>query len=67
MRRSSVYLAWSFTVASDRSMTARLLRIRDDAFRQLGDRKLGDGVIQGRPPAYSISRRAGLHAPRRTR
>ena len=55
VRRSSVYLAWSFTVASDRSMTARLLRIRDDAFRQLGDRKLGDGVIQGKPPTYSIT------------
>jgi hypothetical protein len=54
VRRSSVYLTWNFTVASDRSLTARLLRIRADAFRQLGDTKLGDGVIQGRPPAFSI-------------
>ncbi|MBN1530151.1 MAG: hypothetical protein JW895_13915 [Thermoleophilaceae bacterium] len=55
VRRGSVYLAWSFTVASDRSLTARLLRIRDDAFRRLGDRRLGDRVIQGRPPAYTIT------------
>ena len=55
VRRSSVYLAWNFTVASDRSLTARLLKIRADAFRQLGDTKLGDGIIQGKAPAFSIS------------
>ena len=67
VRRSSVYLTWNFTVASDKSLTARLLKIRDDAFRQLGDTKLGDGVIQGKAPAFSISSRRELHARRRTR
>ena len=55
VRRSSVYLTWNFTVASDKSLTARLLKIRADAFRQLGDTKLGDGIIQGRAPSFSIS------------
>jgi hypothetical protein len=55
VRRSSVYLAWDFTVASDRSLTARLLRIRRDAFAQLGDRDLGDRRIEGRPPGYAIT------------
>ena len=53
--RRSVYLTWDFTVASDRSLTARQLKIRDDAFAQLGDTNLADGVIAGRAPAYAIS------------
>ena len=38
VRRGSLYLAWDFTVASERSLTGRMLHIRDDAFAQLGDR-----------------------------
>ena len=53
--RSSVYLTWDFTVASDKSLTARLLKIRDDAFAQLGDRNLADGAIQGSAPAFTIT------------
>jgi hypothetical protein len=52
---SSVYLTWDFTVASDRSLTARLLSIRGNAFRQLGDTNLADGVIQGRPPSFTVT------------
>jgi hypothetical protein len=37
VKRSSLYLAWDFTVASERSLTGLMLHIRDDAFRQLGD------------------------------
>ncbi len=55
VRRSSVYLTWDFTVASDKSLTARLLKIRDDAFAQLGDRNLKDGVIQGSAPGFSVT------------
>jgi hypothetical protein len=40
--RSSLYLAWDFTVASTRNLTGRMLAIRDDAFAQLGDRDLAD-------------------------
>ena len=53
---SSVYLTWDFTVASDRSLTARMLKIRNDAFRQLGDTTLADGKIAGRAPGFAVSK-----------
>jgi len=34
--RHSLYLAWDFTVASQQSLTAPMLHIRDDAFHRLG-------------------------------
>ncbi|MDX6655441.1 MAG: hypothetical protein QOH62_234 [Solirubrobacteraceae bacterium] len=53
--RKSVYLAWDFTVASDKSLTGRLLAMRNDAFKQLGDTNLADGTVQGIPPKYAIT------------
>jgi hypothetical protein len=35
--RKDLYLAWDFTVASERNLTERLVHIRDDAFARLGD------------------------------
>lgn len=35
--REDLYLAWDFTVASTRSLTERLLHMRDDAFGRLGN------------------------------
>lgn len=35
--RSDLFLAWDFTVASERNLSERLLFMRDDAFRMLGD------------------------------
>ncbi|MFF5295883.1 hypothetical protein [Paractinoplanes globisporus] len=32
----NLYLAWDFTVASERNLTGRVLRMRDDAFAALG-------------------------------
>lgn len=43
--RSSLYAAWDFTVASQRSLSERLLHIRDDAFERLGDEA----------PAYTVT------------
>ena len=43
--RSSLYLAWDFTVASQQSLTGSMLHIRDDAFA-----KLGSGA-----PAFSVT------------
>jgi hypothetical protein len=43
------------TVASDKSLTNRLLAMRNDAFRQLGDTDLADGAIQGAAPKYTIT------------
>ena len=35
--RDDLYLAWDFTVASERNLSERMLHIRDDAFARLGD------------------------------
>ena len=53
--RRSLYLAWDFTVASEKSTTSRLLAIRNDAFKQLGDTNLADLTVQGRAPAYTVT------------
>ncbi len=52
--RSDLYLAWDFTVASDQNIAARMLHIRDDAFAQLGDTKMADGVVSGTAPAFTV-------------
>src|SRR3954463_313361 len=52
--RSDLYLAWDFTTASTKNVTGRLLAMRDDAFHQLGDDNLGDGVVQGKAPAFTV-------------
>ena len=53
--RSDLYLAWDFTVASERNLTERALHVRDDAFAALGDTDLGDLHIQGDAPAWTIT------------
>jgi hypothetical protein len=53
--RKQLFLAWQFTIASERNLSERVLHIRDDAFRQLGDTNLADGVITGSPPKYAIT------------
>ena len=53
--KRNLTLAWDFTVASERGLTARMLRIRDDAFAQLGDRDLADGKVEGNAPAFTIT------------
>ncbi len=54
VRHGRLYLAWDFTVASERSLTARMLHIRDRAFRALGDTNLRDLKVTGRSPAFTI-------------
>jgi hypothetical protein len=54
-RDPELFLAWDFTVASEQSLSGRMLRIRDDAFAQLGDADLADGRVQGRAPAFRIT------------
>jgi len=53
--RAALYLAWEFTVASERNLSERMLAIRDDAFAQLGDVNLADGAIQGVAPRFAIT------------
>ena len=45
VRRSELYLAWDFTVASTKNLTERLLHIRDQSFAALGDA----------PPTFAIT------------
>jgi hypothetical protein len=53
--RSSLYVAWDFTVGSEQGLTQRLLSIRNNAFAQLGDRNLADGTVQGRAPSFAVT------------
>jgi len=54
MARHDLYLAWDFTVASQESISGRLLHMRDVAFDRLGDHDLADGVVQGRAPSFTV-------------
>jgi hypothetical protein len=54
--RESLYLAWDFTVASERNLTERALHIRDDAFGALGDTDLGDLEVDGAAPGWTITK-----------
>ncbi len=56
IERSSLYLAWDFTVASAENLTGRMLSIRDRAFAGLGDTDLDDGVVQGSAPDFTIGK-----------
>jgi hypothetical protein len=55
IKRKGLYRAWSFTVASEHSLAGRMLHIRDDAFRQLGDRNLRDLKVAGSAPKFTIT------------
>ena len=55
--RNELYLAWDFTVASERNLAERILHMRDDAFgRILGDANLADRVVQGSSPEFTVDR-----------
>jgi hypothetical protein len=53
--RSSLYLAWDFTVASDANNAGRELSMRNRAFAQLGDTNLEDGIPQGVSPTFEVT------------
>ena len=55
IERRRLYLAWDFTVASERGLSERALHIRDDAFAQIGDTDLDDHRPSGHSPAYSVT------------
>ena len=65
VRRESLFLAWDFTVASSRSMTGRLLSMRNRAFAELGDTDLDDFDPAGRAPAFTVTSAQDLGAVRR--
>jgi hypothetical protein len=53
--RSSLYLAWDFTVASDENNTGRELSMRNRAFAALGDEDLANGVVEGTSPTFAVT------------
>ena len=55
IERGDLYLAWDFTVASEKSLTGRMLQIRDDAFAKLGDTNLSDLTVQGSAPNFLVT------------
>jgi hypothetical protein len=48
--------AWDFTTASETNLSERMLAIRDDAFKKLGDTNLADLTIQGDKPQFVVTR-----------
>jgi hypothetical protein len=50
-----LYLAWDFTVASERNLSERALFIRDQALAALGDTNLADLQLQGTAPQYQVT------------
>jgi hypothetical protein len=55
IQRSNLYLAWDFTVASDANNSSRVLSMRNDAFAQLGDTNLADGIPEGVSPSFQVT------------
>jgi len=53
--RDDLYLAWDFTVASRRSLSERILQIRNDAYAKLGDSNLSDLTVQGIAPKFVVN------------
>ncbi len=60
IRRDNLYEAWDFTVGSEKSLTGRLLSIRNNAFAQLGDHNLADGKVQGHAPSFTVTQTSSL-------
>ena len=54
IKRSDLYLAWDFTVNSDANIAQYTLSMRNQAFADLGDTNLGDGVVQGDAPNFTV-------------
>ncbi|MCW3000765.1 MAG: hypothetical protein JWQ20_63 [Conexibacter sp.] len=57
-RNASLFLTWDFTVASEKSLSGRMLAMRDATFKALGDANLADGKVAGSAPAYTLQTRA---------
>jgi hypothetical protein len=55
IQRSSLYLAWDFTVASDQNNTGRELYMRNTAFSTLGDNNLANGIVEGSSPTFTVT------------
>ena len=55
IERSNLYLAWDFTVNSDANIAQYTLSMRNQAFAELDDTDLGDNVVQGDAPDFTVT------------
>ena len=55
IKRSELYLAWDFTVASNENNYKRALHMRDEAFKTLGDTTMADQIVQGDAPGFNVT------------
>lgn len=56
LKRRDLYLAWDFTTASNENNYERVLSMRDRAFKDaLGDSTMGDQIVQGTAPEFTIT------------
>ncbi len=63
IKRSDLYLAWDFTVASNENNYRRVLHMRDEAFEVLGDTTMADNVRQGSAPAFTVNEVTDVDGP----
>ena len=63
VKRSELYLAWDFTVASNENNYRRALHMRDEAFEALGDATMADETVQGTAPAFTVSQITDVNGP----
>ena len=54
--RKNLYAAWDFTISSERSLSERMLHIRNDAFATLGDKNLADQKVTGVAPHFDVTK-----------
>lgn len=54
--RSSIYLTWDFTTASERGLTERALSMRNQSFAGIGDKNLKDQKVAGSSPQFKIDK-----------
>lgn len=55
VKRSSLYLAWDFTTASNQNNFGRALSMRNRAFAELGDTDLANGIVEGAAPNFTVT------------
>ncbi|HTU14260.1 MAG TPA: hypothetical protein VMF31_03615 [Solirubrobacterales bacterium] len=56
LKRRDLYLAWDFSTASNENNYKRVLSMRDRAFKEeLGDSTMGDQIVQGSAPDFTIT------------
>jgi hypothetical protein len=56
VKRKSLYLSWDFTVASDMNNAGRVLSMRNQAFAEIGDEDLADGIPEGVSPSFTVTK-----------